>query len=111
MRPLSAYFLLDARGVVTKPSTAHAGRIVLVYCAVVGATLVWDIVWAQSGIPLAAASRENALEAIKLLKDWSTWLAGIETAAIAAVGALPKMAVPRSTNGSPQLASPHLHFR
>jgi hypothetical protein len=65
-------------------------RVLSVYGAIVLVTLLWDILAAKSGIPVVAASHEDALEAIKLLKDWSSWLAGIETGAIAAVGALIK---------------------
>jgi hypothetical protein len=45
---------------------------------------------AASGPPQAPekADENNALEALKLLKDWSTWLAAIETAIIGAIGAL-----------------------
>jgi hypothetical protein len=60
------------------------------YAAVVALVVVWEIAAARKGIPVVTTSRENALEAIGLLKDWSVWLTGIETAAIAAVGALLK---------------------
>ena len=63
-------------------------RIFLAYAGVVALTALWDILFAQRAIPAVPASYERALEAIKLLKDWSTWLAGIQTGAIAVVGAL-----------------------
>lgn len=33
------------------------------------------------------ATRDDALEALKLMKDWGVWLTGVQTAAIAALGA------------------------
>jgi len=38
--------------------------------------------------------RDDALEAVKLMKDWGVWLTGIQTAAIAAIAAFFKSAVP-----------------
>jgi hypothetical protein len=69
-------------------------RIFLSYGGLVLIGLLWDIFVAQQRIPVVMASRENAVEAIGLLKDWSTWLAGIEIASIAAVGAILKDSEP-----------------
>lgn len=50
--------------------------------------------WGAAESPCADATRDDALEALKLMKDWGVWLAGIQTAAIAALGAFFKSTTP-----------------
>lgn len=56
--------------------------------AVAGLTLPLFLTrWKAKTSECAAVTREDAVESVKLMKDWGVWLTGIQTAAIAAIGA------------------------
>jgi hypothetical protein len=65
-------------------------RVFLAYATLIVVPALWDVIFAQRSIPIIPSSYDRALEAIKLLKEWSIWLAGIQSGAIAAIGALLK---------------------
>ena len=66
-----------------------------VYLATVAATVVWDVYAARPGIPIALVTRDDAIESIHLLKDWSIWMAGIDVAIVAAMSVVLKDYRPR----------------
>lgn len=70
----------------------HAQRSLSIWIAValwmVLLLLVFAIFYAGESVPVS--SSENAMEAIKLMKDWSSWMAGVQTATLAALGILAK---------------------
>jgi hypothetical protein len=65
-------------------------KTMVIYGILIAVTFCWDVFVAQPVLVSTATPYEPALEAAKLLKDWSIWLAGIQTGAIAAIGALIK---------------------
>ena len=44
----------------------------------------------NTDVRITGADPKNAIEAIKLIKDWGVWMAGIQTATLAATGILAK---------------------
>lgn len=75
-------------------------------------SLVAAIVVSAALLPLAMGSavpggdKESAKEALVLLKDWTVWMAGIQTATVAALGLLAKDGAPalRLTDAQRRLA-------
>ena len=62
-------------------------RWVLVAFGIVGSLLAANVLMPRQD---AGGDRELAMEAIKLLKDWCSWMAGVLTATLAALGVLAK---------------------
>ena len=63
-------------------------RTVVILCAIMLSSLWWLTKILENKIP--GCTMEGAKESIVLMKDWTVWMAGIQTATIAALGILVK---------------------
>lgn len=70
------------------PAREHMKCWIAVALWVILLLLAFSIWCSGDGVPVAKP--DQALEAIKLLKDWTSWMAGVQTATLAALGILAK---------------------